>query len=60
MKDLDNLNVELLNKKELCKLNGGESGFYYLGKGLKAIYNGVCDAIQWMGQNAERTAGCKL
>lgn len=59
MKDLDNLNVELLNKKELSGFNGGESGFYYLGKGLRAVCDSIADAAEWVGNNAS-TTGCKL
>ncbi|WP_408029223.1 hypothetical protein [Tenacibaculum xiamenense] len=39
MKDLKNFKVEELNAEELTFVNGGESGWYYLAREAKRLYN---------------------
>ena len=39
-----------LTKKELQTINGGETGWYYLGRSLKAAWNGISDFMISVGE----------
>jgi bacteriocin-like protein len=40
-----------LKRKELQTINGGETGFYYLGRGLKWAWNGISDFMASAGKH---------
>jgi len=44
---LDDFKVENLQKEELLSINGGESGWYYLGQAFGALR----DARDWLNEN---------
>jgi len=45
---LDQFNTENLTQEELLLINGGESGWYYLGKAYGAVEDAVSDAYDWV------------
>lgn len=47
---LDNFEVEYLKEEEMLLINGGESGWYYLGKALRWI----TDGLNAIGERAKR------
>jgi len=50
---LDDFKVESLKNEELTSINGGESGWYYLGKAAGALR----DFRDWLNEQAGPNAG---
>ena len=59
MKNLENFNVQQLSNNEVVKINGGETGWYYIGRAGKWIANVASDYANYTA-NQSLTGSYKL
>lgn len=60
---MENLKLIELTKKECQQINGGESGWYYLGKASRWAVEQVCAGVIWWGvdkDEASASGGCTV
>lgn len=59
MRNLERFKVTSLDSKEMIKINGGESGWYYLARLAKAIVLAVAAGTQVPHHNAQGLGGSR-